>query len=151
VKDEVENAEDEVPEQNGGETAGQEGESPLHPSLKPFSSKFLLPDGDSTRHTSPQTDEKPSNKVDKGAPNTIDDRPHVDWSSLSMDQKLESLHTLVEWQFQNPTRLRTIMKSDDESASWVRVVPLTICVPFQTRFHSVPSRLDTTANKTRIG
>ncbi|KAJ2918442.1 hypothetical protein MD484_g1915, partial [Candolleomyces efflorescens] len=99
VKDEVEHAEDEPEEQNGGETAGQE-------------------DGGSTRHTSPQTGEKPTNKVDKRAFNTVDDRPHVDWSSLSMDQKLESLHTLVEWQFQNPTRLRMIMKSDDEFASW---------------------------------
>lgn len=42
------------------------------------------------------------------------------WFELPMLEKLESMHTLVEWQFQNPTRLRTIMKSDDEFASWVR-------------------------------
>ncbi|KAJ2929378.1 hypothetical protein H1R20_g7729, partial [Candolleomyces eurysporus] len=99
VKDEVEDAEDEAQEQKDGETAGQE-------------------DATSTRHTSPQIDEKPLNKVDKRAPNAADDKPTVEWSSLSMDQKLESLHTLVEWQFQNPTRLRMIMKSDDEYASW---------------------------------
>lgn len=43
----------------------------------------------------------------------------IDWFSLPMVIKLESMHTLVEWQFQNVTRLRTIMKSDDEFASWV--------------------------------
>lgn len=42
-----------------------------------------------------------------------------DWFELPMLVKLESMHLLTEWQFQNPTRLRTIMKSDDEYASWV--------------------------------
>lgn len=43
----------------------------------------------------------------------------VDWFDLPLLVKLETIHTLAEWQFQNPTRLRHIMKSDDEIASWV--------------------------------
>ena len=42
------------------------------------------------------------------------------WLDLPMLVKLDSMHLLTEWQFQNPTRLRTIMKSDDETATWVR-------------------------------
>lgn len=43
----------------------------------------------------------------------------VDWLDLSMLAKLESLHTLAEWQFQNPLRVRQQMKTDDEQATWV--------------------------------
>lgn len=43
----------------------------------------------------------------------------VDWLDLSMLAKLESLHTLAEWQFQNPHRVRHQMKTDDEQATWV--------------------------------
>jgi hypothetical protein len=46
--------------------------------------------------------------------------PPIDWFDLPMLSKLESMHTLAEWQFQNPMRLRTIMKTDDEAALWVR-------------------------------
>lgn len=53
----------------------------------------------------------------------------IDWLQLPMLSKLESMHTLIEWQFQHPMRLRNIMKSDDELALWVRsisLLPLTI-------------------------
>lgn len=43
----------------------------------------------------------------------------LDWLDLSMLAKLESLHTLAEWQFQNPHRIRQQMKTDDEQATWV--------------------------------
>lgn len=43
----------------------------------------------------------------------------LDWLDLSMLAKLESLHTLAEWQFQNPNRVRQQMKTDDEQATWV--------------------------------
>ncbi|KAG7089650.1 hypothetical protein E1B28_011312 [Marasmius oreades] len=46
-----------------------------------------------------------------------------DWNTLPMLEKLESMHLLTEWQFQNPLRLRTIMKSDDETAEW-RIEPI---------------------------
>jgi hypothetical protein len=42
-----------------------------------------------------------------------------DWFQLSSLEKLESLHLVTEWLFQNSTRLRTIMRSDDDGASWV--------------------------------
>lgn len=42
-----------------------------------------------------------------------------DWFGLSMIQKLDSMHLLTEWQFQHPMRLRTLMKNNDEDASWV--------------------------------
>lgn len=47
----------------------------------------------------------------------------INWLHLPMLSKLESMHTLIEWQFQHPARLRNIMKSDDESALWVRSIP----------------------------
>ncbi|KAF8650986.1 hypothetical protein AX16_004972 [Volvariella volvacea WC 439] len=47
-----------------------------------------------------------------------------DWNSLPMLAKLDSLHVLTEWQFQNVTRLRQIMKCDDEEACLWRVEPV---------------------------
>lgn len=41
-----------------------------------------------------------------------------DWLDLPMLVKLDSMHLLVEWQFQNPMRLRNLMKFDDEGATW---------------------------------
>lgn len=48
--------------------------------------------------------------------------PVNDWSTLSMLEKLDSIHTVIEWHFQSPLRLRSVMRSDDETASWVRVL-----------------------------
>ncbi len=48
-----------------------------------------------------------------------------DWLQLPMLEKLDSMHLLTEWQFQNPTRLRQIMKTDDEAATWVGT-----CAPY---------------------
>lgn len=47
----------------------------------------------------------------------------INWLELPMLAKLESLHTLVEWQFQNPLRLRSQMKDDDDNAQW-RIEPI---------------------------
>ncbi|KIK94218.1 hypothetical protein PAXRUDRAFT_143337 [Paxillus rubicundulus Ve08.2h10] len=47
----------------------------------------------------------------------------INWLDLPMLTKLESLHTLVEWQFQHPHRLRQQMKSEDEQATW-RIEPI---------------------------
>jgi len=68
---------------------------------------------------------------ERRAPRTSKDIDHedhhqqnsIDWFDLPMIAKLESMHTVAEWQFQNPTKLRTIMKSDDEFASWVCPLP----------------------------
>jgi len=51
-----------------------------------------------------------------------------DWLDLPMLMKLDSLHQLIEWQFHNPSRLRAIMKDDDESAQWVSLPPATFIV-----------------------
>ncbi|KAJ7803841.1 hypothetical protein B0H14DRAFT_3486953 [Mycena olivaceomarginata] len=37
--------------------------------------------------------------------------------------KLDSIHLLIEWQFQSPGRLREAMKSDDKGANW-RIEPI---------------------------
>jgi hypothetical protein len=42
------------------------------------------------------------------------------WLDLSMLERLDSLHLLTEWQFQNPQRLRNIMKDDGDHGLWVR-------------------------------
>ncbi|KAJ7716810.1 hypothetical protein DFH07DRAFT_861834 [Mycena maculata] len=53
-----------------------------------------------------------------------EERPESkDWLDLPMLTKLDSMHLLTEWQFQNPTRLRTLMKSDDDDATW-RIEPI---------------------------
>lgn len=58
---------------------------------------------------------------EEDSPSEILEEPEkqVDWLELSMLAKLESLHTLAEWQFQNPHRVRQQMKFDDEEATWV--------------------------------
>lgn len=53
-----------------------------------------------------------------------------DWLDLPMLAKLDSMHLLTEWQFQNPTRLRSLMKTDDEDATWVCFLPL--CLMFRS-------------------
>ncbi|KIK62360.1 hypothetical protein GYMLUDRAFT_495420 [Collybiopsis luxurians FD-317 M1] len=97
-------------------------------------------DGTSTRERSEsvQKDEKFNLKSEDGsvAPATRQQSPAnvpdsddsqqqetKDWLSLSMLEKLDSLHLLTEWQFQSPHRVRTLMKSDDDQASW-RIEPI---------------------------
>ena len=52
-----------------------------------------------------------------------------DWSDLGFLEKLESIHTVMEWHFQNPMRFRQTMRSDDEDATWV-CTPGRISSPF---------------------
>ena len=59
---------------------------------------------------------------DENNSNRNENDASINWLHLPMLSKLESLHTLIEWQFQHPTRLRNIMKSDDELALWVRFI-----------------------------
>jgi hypothetical protein len=51
-------------------------------------------------------------------PGCEDLRPQ-DWTDLPTSTKLDCLHLLTEWQFQNVSRFRQTMKSDDEHADWV--------------------------------
>lgn len=64
-----------------------------------------------------ETTEEPVQPIKEESPPKEESK---DWLDLPMLVKLDSMHLLTEWQFQNPIRLRTIMKSDDETATWVR-------------------------------
>jgi len=83
-----------------------------------FSTPTPLRELDSTRQSSvteEQDTSSPANEIEGGASQL----KSIDWFELPMLAKLESMHTIAEWQFQNPTRLRMVMKSDDEFATWV--------------------------------
>lgn len=45
--------------------------------------------------------------------------PSREWAELDMKEKLEALHMLTEWQFDNPHRLRQQMKDDGDHGLWV--------------------------------
>jgi hypothetical protein len=95
----------------------------------------------STRQSSLTQDRRASSTF-----NDIDNDLHLqqkstDWFDLPMLAKLESMHTVAEWHFQNPTKLRTIMKSDDEFATWVRSPSessltrrLTMCIAYRAHW-----------------
>lgn len=72
-----------------------------------------------------QDNDEKSVKVDKDATPAEDDEDdydvveRIEWTSLTLEQKLDILYDICEWHFSNPTRLRQNMKFDDEIASWV--------------------------------
>ncbi len=65
--------------------------------------------------------------LEQPSPENVE-RESNNWFKLSMIQKLDSMHLLTEWHFQHPMRLRTLMKSDDEDASWVGQSLNNICL-----------------------
>ncbi|TRM64914.1 hypothetical protein BD626DRAFT_400216 [Schizophyllum amplum] len=70
--------------------------------------------------TAPADSVKASEEVPEDVQSTEESK---DWLQLPMLEKLDCLHLLTEWQFQNPSRLRQLMKSDDETATW-RIEPI---------------------------
>ncbi|KAJ7178692.1 hypothetical protein C8R43DRAFT_974137 [Mycena crocata] len=78
-----------------------------------------LPD-DSGANTEPKASPAPEPKE---VQEEEEEEESKDWLDLPMQAKLDSMHLLTEWQFQNPTRLRSLMKSDDEDATW-RIEPI---------------------------
>ena len=62
------------------------------------------------------------------SPKAEEEEESKDWLELPMMEKLDSLHLVIEWQFQNPYRLRQLMKDDDDGANWVR--PTSVCSGF---------------------
>jgi hypothetical protein len=52
----------------------------------------------------------------------LEDQEPRNWLELPMLTKLDSMQLVTEWQFQNPTRLRTLMRSDNDDATWVRFI-----------------------------
>ncbi|KAL0954712.1 hypothetical protein HGRIS_003666 [Hohenbuehelia grisea] len=93
------------------ESQGQEDENGAMGEAAPDLADGSQDAPDQSRRTSPGTSMPPN--IDANA-----EEPPKDWLELPMLTKLGSLHLLTEWQFHNPTRLRTLMKSDDENAEW---------------------------------
>lgn len=77
--------------------------------------------GASTKGLSMQPSEPDSLQIPSGrlGDYTEEQGESKDWLELPMLTKLDSMHLVTEWQFHNPTRLRTLMRSDNDDASWV--------------------------------
>lgn len=74
------------------------------------------------------------------------------WLDLSMQEKLDSMHLLTEWQFQTPQRLRSIMKDDGEHARWVSSCIASSLLYFVTiAIHSESSPLGMMLKRMRTG
>lgn len=98
--------------------------------------------------TEEQDTSSPINEIEGGASQL----KSIDWFELPMLAKLESMHTIAEWQFQNPTRLRMVMKSDDEFATWVRCTRRHALTASNTlKLHSVLNPSATTISVMRTG
>ena len=50
------------------------------------------------------------------------DEEPVEWTALTLDQQLDTLHALCEWQLEYPDRLRRLVATDEDAISW-RVDP----------------------------
>ncbi|GJE85675.1 hypothetical protein PsYK624_017540 [Phanerochaete sordida] len=57
-------------------------------------------------------------REEKQAAEDIQPEESRNWLDLSMIEKLDTLYTVQEWQFQNPHRLRQIMKDDGDHGLW---------------------------------
>lgn len=77
------------------------------------------PSGLNTRAGTVDGTEREETQAPSDQPGVEDQDESKNWLELPMLAKLESMHILTEWQFQNPTRLRTLMRSDDDAATWV--------------------------------
>jgi len=44
----------------------------------------------------------------------------VEWAALGLDQKVQILWQLCEWQLVEPARFRSLLKTEEEAPSWVR-------------------------------
>ncbi|KAH7884569.1 hypothetical protein F5I97DRAFT_1929415 [Phlebopus sp. FC_14] len=62
-------------------------------------------------------DQEPEQDIPEGS------EKQINWLDLPMLTRLDSLHTLTEWQFHNPHRVRSQMRDDDETAQW-RIEPV---------------------------
>lgn len=73
------------------------------------------------------TVKKEDNAAEEISPHEEHDEPK-DWFDLPLLTKLETLHNLAEWQFQNPHRLRQFMKDDGDGGQWVCGFPMHMCI-----------------------
>lgn len=44
----------------------------------------------------------------------------VSWETLGLDQKVQILWQLCEWQLSDPARFRSLLTSESDAPSWVR-------------------------------
>ena len=65
-------------------------------------------------------EDDPKNK--SNPPATESEVESRNWLDLPMLEKLDSLHLVTEWQFQNPHRLRSLMRDDGDHGLWVSSV-----------------------------
>lgn len=155
MKDEGEGGDNE--DQDNGESNAVEGQGES-PCLARYASSVnsVMKDAEGKEETTdaaPKDDDVAPSKgaeMSERAASTTIERATVDWADLTMEQKLEALHALIEWQFQNPLRLRQLMKSDDEGATWVRGLRCRAHLHIDTP-RSVPSPLVTTGKPTHTG
>ena len=75
------------------------------------------------KHEEDATIKKEDNMAEEVSPHEEHDEPK-DWLDLPLLTKLETLHNLAEWQFQNPHRLRQFMKNDGDAGEWVCSFPM---------------------------
>lgn len=120
-----------------------EGDTPMvsttHPTPAPEETTEEQKEQHNAERASMETAASPPAKDETGTPASLADAENSpppqeeskNWLELPMLAKLDSLLLLTEWQCQNPQRLRTIMKSDDENALWVsdllRVSCFSVC------------------------
>ncbi|KAJ3809360.1 hypothetical protein F5876DRAFT_44013 [Lentinula aff. lateritia] len=84
--------------------------------------RMVKPEDDSTTSATSREKSHLSREKEPFSDNAPEEESR-DWLSLTMLERLDSLHLLTEWQFQSPKRVRMLMKSDDDQASW-RIEPI---------------------------
>ncbi|KAH9933667.1 uncharacterized protein BXZ73DRAFT_46246 [Epithele typhae] len=107
--DEVDGAVAERGDPAEGTSAPASGESSLDPKVEPKDEDDPMTNG--TEVPAAKADEEDGEEESK------------DWLDLPMLEKLDSMHLLTEWQFQNPYKVRQLMKDDDDIADW-RIEPI---------------------------
>lgn len=124
VEDPDEPSSSPVPEDAPTEEAPPDGAALPEDGAAPESTRAsTLERGLSVDVTSKALSMQPSEPESEGPPPlslSAEQEESKDWRDLPMLTKLTSLHSLAEWQFHNPTRLRTLMRNDDDTATWVR-------------------------------
>ncbi|TFK70279.1 hypothetical protein BDN72DRAFT_877858 [Pluteus cervinus] len=111
-----------------------------HPLANPIGSGTPLPLSREDLDSPASDDEKvaregkPDGEGDQGSAEQARDTPfsqsecppqnHKDWNVLPLLTKLDSLYLVTEWLFQNPTRIKTLMRVEEEDAVAWRIEPI---------------------------
>ncbi len=120
--DEEEDVKDDAPIETkpGQDAAAPAGD--VKTDSEPAERSQTAPKGEAS--TNPKLEQEDDSKVPaKSEPDERDkseeEEESKDWLDLPMLAKLDSLHLLTDWQFQNPYKVRQMMKDDDDLANWV--------------------------------